>query len=404
MPELLHDLVADYTLRTVALGSAALGLVAGALGAFAVLRQQSLLGDAVSHAALPGIVLAFMITGTKAPLVLVLGAAIAGWVASLLIMLVVRTTRLKTDTALGLMLSVFFGLGMLLMSVIQRSAGAGQAGLETFLFGQAAALVGDDLVTMAVLGGVVLVVLAGLWKEFKLLSFDAAFAGALGLPVRVLDVALTTLLVIAIVIGLQTVGVVLMSALIVAPAAAARQWTDKLGRLVLLAGGFGALSGLVGAVISSSVPRLPTGPTIILVITAITVLSLLAAPRRGVLAAWWRRWQQRRELQTDRVLADLYRLAAQHDEPARAAHQVDVLQTMSPRAGVRRSLAQLAGRGLAVEQDDGQWRLTRQGVGAGREVVDRGGPDGRDPAGRDRGDSDGGDSDGDHRPDPGGAR
>ncbi len=154
--DILTELFTDYTLRTVALGSAALGLVAGALGAFAVLRRQSLLGDAVSHAALPGIVLAFLLTGSKAPLVLVLGAALAGWVASLLVMLIVRTTRIKTDTALGLVLSVFFGLGLVLLSVVQRSAGAGQAGLEKFLFGQAATLVGDDLVTMAVLGGLVL--------------------------------------------------------------------------------------------------------------------------------------------------------------------------------------------------------------------------------------------------------
>ncbi|MEZ4389011.1 MAG: iron chelate uptake ABC transporter family permease subunit [Candidatus Krumholzibacteriia bacterium] len=368
----LVDLVTDHTLRTVALGSAALGLVAGALGAFAVLRRQSLLGDAVSHAALPGIVLAFLLTGSKAPLVLVLGAALAGWAASLLVMLVVRTTRIKTDTALGLVLSVFFGGGMVLMSVVQRSAGAGQAGLEKFLFGQAAAMMSRDLVTMAILGGLVLVALTMLWKEFKLLSFDPSFAGAMGMPVRVLDVVLTTLLVIAIVIGLQTVGVVLMSALIVAPAAAARQWTDRLGHLVLLAGLFGAVGGLVGAVISSVVPRLPTGPTIILVITALTVLSLLLAPRRGLLIAELRRWRQRRALQIDRVLADLYRLAAQHPEPALAPHDADVLRAMSPRAGVRRSLGELDARGLVTRESDGRWRLTAAGLARGRQLAEGG--------------------------------
>jgi manganese/zinc/iron transport system permease protein len=373
LTDILVDLVTDHTLRTVALGSAALGLVAGMLGAFAVLRRQSLLGDAVSHAALPGIVVAFLLTGSKAPLVLVLGAAVAGWVASLLVMLVVRTTRIKTDTALGLMLSVFFGGGMVLLSVAQRSAGAGQAGLESFLFGQAAAMMRADVVTMAVVGAVVLAVLALLWKEFKLLSFDPAFAGALGLPVRLLDVALTTLLVVAIVIGLQTVGVVLMSAMIVAPAAAARQWTDRLGSLVLLAGLFGAASGLIGAVISSLVSRLPTGPTIILVVTTITVLSLLLAPRRGLLIAEARRWRQRRRLEVDRVLADLYRLAAQHPEPALAPHAAEVLRAMSPRAGVSRSLDQLDQRGLVSREPDGRWRLTPEGLDRGRELVEGGG-------------------------------
>jgi len=366
---LLSDLFTDYTLRTVALGSAALGLVAGALGAFAVLRRQSLLGDAVSHAALPGIVLAFMITGAKTPLVLVTGAALAGWAASLLVMLVVRTSRIKLDTALGLVLSTFFGLGLLLLSVVQHGAGAGQAGLDRFLFGQAATLVGDDLRTMSALGALVLVVLTLMWKEFKLLSFDPAFAGSLGFPVRRLDVLLTTLLVIAIVIGLQTVGVVLMSAMIVAPAAAARQWTDRLGRLVALSGAFGAISGLCGAVLSSLVPRLPTGPTIILVVTTVTLLSLLLAPRRGVLAARLRAARQRRRVRIESVLADLYRLAAQHREPAAAPHDIDALRTMSPDAGVRAGLKQLAAQDLAVADPDGRWRLTEAGLARGRELV-----------------------------------
>lgn len=366
----LLEFFTDYTLRTVALGSAALGLTAGALGAFAVLRRQSLLGDAVSHAALPGIVLAFMLTGLKTPLVLVVGAALAGWAASLLVMLVVRTTRIKMDTALGLVLSTFFGLGLVLLSVIQRSAGAGMAGLDRFLFGQAATLVGEDLVTMAGLGAAVLATLVVLWKEFKLLSFDPAFAGALGLPVRGLNVALTTLLVVATVTGLQTVGVVLMSAMIVAPAAAARQWTDRLDRLVLLAGLFGAVSGLLGAVISSLVPRLPTGPTIILTITAITLVSLLLAPERGVLSSWLRTLRQRRRVATDGVLANLYRLAAQHTEPAAAPHETAALRAMNRGPGVTRGLNRLQDEGLVAADPDGRWRLTEAGLTRGRQLVE----------------------------------
>jgi len=366
----LLEFFTDYTLRTVAGGSALLGLVAGALGAFAVLRRQSLLGDAVSHAALPGIVLAFMITGSKTPLVLVLGAALSGWAASLLVMLVVRSTRIKMDTALGLMLSTFFGLGMVLLSLIQRSAGAGMAGLDRFLFGQAATLVGEDLITMAGLGIGVLFVLVLLWKEFKLLSFDPAFAGALGFPVRTLNIMLTTLLVIAVVTGLQTVGVVLMSAMIVAPAAAARQWTDRLGVLVVLAGLFGAISGFVGAVLSSLVPRLPTGPTIILTITAITLASLLFAPDRGIIATRLRAGRQRQRVESDSILADLYRLAAQHDVPAAAPHEIDVLRAMSSGAEVTNGLAQLATQGLATADPDGRWRLTEPGVDRGRLLVE----------------------------------
>jgi len=280
----------------------------------------------------------------------------------------VRRSRIKTDTALGLVLSTFFGLGMLLLSLVQHRSGAGQAGLDRFLFGQAATLVGDDLVTMSLLGLLVLTVLALLWKEFKLLSFDPAFAGSLGLPVRALDVTLTSLLVLAIVIGLQTVGVVLMSAMIVAPAAAARQWTDRLGPLVLLSGFFGALSGLAGAMISSGAARTPTGPTIILVITAITILSLLLAPRRGLLAEALRRRSQRRQVRAETVLMDLYHLVSHHEDPLQAPHAVEALRTMRDRAGVRAGLAQLAERGLAAAEPDGNWKLTEAGLARGREI------------------------------------
>lgn len=288
MLDLLHELVTNYTLRTVALGAATLGIVGGGLGTFAVLRGESLLGDAISHAALPGIALAFLLTGSKAPLVLMLGAAVAGVLATLLILGVTRSTRVKYDSALALMLAVFFGMGLVLLTYIQRHAGASQAGLDAFLFGQAAALIERDVVTMAGLGGAALVVLILFWKEFKLLAFDPAFGRSLGLPTTSLDFLLTTLLVVAIVIGLQTVGVVLMSAVLIAPAAAARQWTDRLGVMMLVAAAFGAGSGVGGAVLSASVPNLPTGPTIVLCMGVVVTVSLLGAPNRGLLWRWWR--------------------------------------------------------------------------------------------------------------------
>src|SRR5262249_13642300 len=146
----------NYTLRTVALGAGTLGVVSGALGAFAVLRKQSLLGDAISHAALPGIALAFLCTGSKTPLVLMCGAALAGWIATLVVMSIVRTTRIKYDSALGLVLSVFFGLGLLLLTYIQKRSDARQAGLEKYLFGQAATLLEEDVHAMVWLGAAAL--------------------------------------------------------------------------------------------------------------------------------------------------------------------------------------------------------------------------------------------------------
>ena len=365
--EFLGDLFGNYTLRTVGLGAAFLGIVNGVLGSFAVLRKQSLLGDAISHAALPGIALAFLLTGSKATIVLLLGAAAAGWVGTLLVMNIVKNTRVKYDSALGLVLSVFFGFGLVLLTYIQRMPVASQAGLDTFLFGQAATLLARDVATIGILGSVVLLIVLAVWKEFKLLCFDPDFALSLGFPIRWLDVLLITLLVTSIVIGLQTVGVVLMSAMVVAPAAAARQWTDRLGAMVAISAFFGALAGAGGALVSSLTARLPAGPTIVLCLTAIVLVSLLAAPNRGVVWKWARERVNRNLLQTEAVLADLYVLAMRHEDLGHG-HPISVLRTMSiGHGGVDRSLGVLREKGLVRVTADGTWSLTPSGLSeAGR--------------------------------------
>lgn len=284
--DFLNELLTNYTLRTVAFGAMALGIISGVLGCFAVLRQQALLGDAMSHAALPGVVLAFMLTGSRAPLVLILGAAIAGWLGALTVLSIVRLSRIKEDSAFGIVLSVFFAFGMLLLTMLQRGGQAGQAGLDNYLFGQAAALISSDVILILVLGTIVLGLVLLFWKEFKLLSFDPEYAASLGYPVRTLDILLTSLIVLAIVIGLQLVGVVLMSAMLVAPAVAARQWASRLSLMTLLAGGFGGLAGVLGAVISATGRGLATGPVIVVCMSVIVIISLLIAPGRGLLWVW----------------------------------------------------------------------------------------------------------------------
>ncbi|MEL6770881.1 MAG: metal ABC transporter permease [Bacteroidota bacterium] len=365
------DLFLDYTLRTVALGAATLGLVSGSLGTFAVLRGQSLLGDAISHAALPGVVLAFLLTGSKAPLVLVLGAAFAGWIGTLAILHVTDHSRVPFDAALGLLLSVFFGAGLVGLTYLQGSGTGAQAGLDKFLFGQAAALVGRDVAVMAALGGGALLVMLAFWKELKLLLFDEDFGAALGLPMQRLDVLLTGLLVIAIVIGLQTVGVVLMSAMLIAPAAAARQWTDKFGQVVFLAAVFGALSGVSGALLSATAARLPTGPTIVLCASLVVVMSLLMAPGRGLVATWLRTRKNRRDLRETGVLEDLYTLAQRHGDP-HYPHPIGTLRTMTHRPeSIGPSLEHLQARGWVVPTGDA-WALTTAGLDAAERLSGRG--------------------------------
>ncbi len=371
--EFIYDLLFDYTLRTVALGSAILGMVSGALGTYAVLRKQSLLGDAISHAALPGVVVAFLLFRSKAPLILMLGALLSGWLGTLFIMYIIRFTKIKEDSAMGLVLSVFFGFGLMLLTYTQRIPDARQAGLDRFLFGQAAALLQNDIITMAVIGAISLTIMILFWKEFKLLSFDPEFGSSLGFPIRLLDLILTSLIVVAIVIGLQTVGVVLMSAMIVAPAAAARQWTNRMHIMVIVSAFFGAVAGISGTIISSLAARIATGPIIVLSMTVIVVLSLLFAPNRGITWRWVKRYKNRRELKLDSVLLDLYILAEQHGDHTHS-HSQKVIRSMHPDdRGTIRSLQELQKEGLAVKKGKDHWSLSESGWERAQKIAhDRG--------------------------------
>src|SRR5690606_32355654 len=357
----------DYTIRNVALGAFVLGIVSGTLSAFAVLRKQSLLGDAMSHAALPGIVIAFLLTGVRSLPVLLLGAIIAGWLGTLFMLLITSQTRIKQDAAQGVVLAVFFGFGMALLSWVLRQNNAQHAGLDSFLFGKAAATVADDVRVMALIGAGVLALVALFWKEFKLISFDPGYAATIGLPVGRLDVLLTTLIVVVVVVGLQMVGVVLMSAMLVAPGVAARQWTNRLGVMVILSAIFGAVAGVGGALISSFEAGLPTGPVIVLLISGIVVLSLLFASERGIVWEWVRRYRNARRLREAAVLEALYRMAMQHGDPY-YPHSVASLRAGVVGQGVRYTLTHLAQKGL-VEQRDGGWALTSEGVAALRQLV-----------------------------------
>jgi manganese/zinc/iron transport system permease protein len=353
------EIFTDYTLRTVALGAGAIGIVSGSLGSFAVLRRQSLLGDTISHAALPGIVLAFVLTGSKATLSLTLGAALAGFAATLCVMAIVRSTRVKIDAALAIVLSVFFGVGLLLLTWVQSRPDARQAGLDRYLFGQASTLVQRDVVTIALIGGVALAVAFAFWKDLKVLAFDPDFGSTLGLRMRALDVVVTGLLVVAVVIGLQAVGVVLMTAMVVAPAAAARQWTDRLGVMVVLAGAIGAAAGVSGAVLSAQAARLPAGPTIVVCLSVLVVLSLLFAPRRGLVSARLRERGRAGRLRMSAVLESLEALAAEHGGIAHGHSAAVIRLAGGPR--VETTLAELEERGWARRLGEDSWALTDAG-------------------------------------------
>jgi manganese/zinc/iron transport system permease protein len=364
--------LSDYTVRSVALGAGLVGLVAGALGCFALLRRQSLLGDTLSHAALPGIALGFLLSGTRALTPILAGALLSGALAALLVLLLTRATRLKDDAALGISLSLFFAVGTVLLTYAQRHADAAQAGLDAFLFGQAAAVLPSDLTLIGGVGLVALLALALLWKEFKAVTFDPDFARSLGLPVLATEVALTVLIAVAVVIGLQLVGVILMVALVVAPAAAARQWTRRLETMVVLAALFGAASGVVGALASASVRGLATGPVIVLAATGIVAASLLFAPGRGLLWGLAHAQARRRTLGSHRVLVDLLRLGQDHRDPAYASEQGMLDTYFGGRTGD--VLRRLRRRGLVervdhMPEEGAHWVLTPAGQAQARELL-----------------------------------
>lgn len=347
----------DYTLRTITLGTAILGAVCGMLGSFAVLRKQSLLGDAISHAALPGIAIAFLITGAKDTNTLLLGALVSGLIGTFWIKGITSKTHLKSDTALGLILSLFFGFGMLLLTFIQKQPNANQAGLDKYLFGQAATLVESDVWLMASVTGLCLFVILLFWKEFKMLLFDPDYTKTLGFNTRIIDILITSFIVLAIVLGLQTVGVVLMSAMLLAPAAAARQWTNSLSTMVILACMFGALSGVFGTAISASQNNLSTGPVIVLVASVFVLFSFIFSPSRGLLFRQLRFRKNRRDLEQHKTLAFMYHIAKTHDNISHP-HTIKILNNFQ---GFTRGTLQKLVKKNYVKLEGNMWSLTDEG-------------------------------------------
>ena len=365
--EYIKLVFSDYTLRTITLGTAVLGAVTGMLGSFAVLRKQSLLGDAISHAALPGIAIAFLITGSKDTNVLLIGALISGLLGTFWIRGITSKTHLKSDTALGLILSVFFGFGMLLLTFIQKQPNANQAGLDKYLFGQAATLVESDVWLMSIVTGLCLVVLLVFWKEFKILLFDKDYAHTLGFNTKFIDILITSFIVLAIVLGLQTVGVVLMSAMLLAPAAAARQWTNSLSTMVFLAAVLGASAGVFGTAISSTQNNLSTGPVIVLVASIFVLFSFIFSPKRGLLFRQIRLINNRNDLELQKTLTFMYHIVEDHEDVSRP-HAIKMLNNFQGYS--RKSLKQLVSKNYVTLQGN-MWSLTHQGVDAAKNMYNQ---------------------------------
>lgn len=313
----------SYTTQMVLLGTALLGLASGIAGTFAVLRKESLIGDGLSHAALPGVVIAFLLTGIKDIEVLIAGAALSSITAAWLITITVENSKIKFDGALATILSAFFGLGMVLLTYVQSLNNAGQAGLSKFIFGQAATILARDVYITSAAALIIIVLTALFWKELKLISFDVEYAKTLQIPVTFTLILYRSLLIMTIIIGIQSVGAILISSLLIAPAVGARQWTNKLGTMCILAGFFGMISAIGGTIWSTSLPKLPTGPAIIVILSILVLLSLIFAPNRGML------WQFRKNRQSKHALL----LETTRDSKSKAQQSIYVAEDAQPRIG-----------------------------------------------------------------------
>lgn len=367
----LWEMLLAHNTRVVLTGVSLLGVASGIIGVFMLLRRRSLMADATSHATLPGIALAFLLQpffGFSARFLpgLLLGALLTGLLGMLCIQAIQRVGRIREDAAMGMVLSVFYGFGICLLGIILRMEQGSSAGLKGFIFGKTASMITSDarLIAWAALIITLLVILN--YKEFKLLCFDEGFAGSQGWPVRLLDGLMMSAVVAVTVIGLQAVGLILMIALLVVPPAAARFWTDRLSRLLLLSGAFGGLGALLGGWISVTAADAPAGAVIVLAQGAFFVVSLLIGRRRGLLQKVLRHQTLRWSVRRQHVLRTFYEAFETQTLPsdktrARLSFQTLLTARSWTRFRLTLMLLRMKWQGLVYRHPDGSWGLTRDG-------------------------------------------
>lgn len=365
---ILPDDLFRWNTLVVLTGTTCFGAAAGVVGCFAYLRKRAMMGDALSHATLPGVAAAFVITASKGLGVLMVGAITTGVLGVLCVIAIRRYSRIKEDAAIGIVLSVFFGAGAVLLGVA-RSVQGDVSGLNTFIYGKAAGMLESDarliaVTTLVVIGGTIL-----LYKEFRAVCFDYDYAAAQGWPVLAIDLLMMGLIVLTTVIGLQAVGMLLVVAMLIIPAAAARFWTDSLAKMVALAGIFGAASGTMGSLISAGYSDMPTGAIIVICAGGIFAVSMIASPRRGVLASVLRNWMLRRKIAHQHLLRSLVEHEEQFGEGVRMGLS-DLLRcrSWSP-AELKRVLARDASRNVVTTDPAGMVGLTAGGRAEARRVL-----------------------------------
>lgn len=346
--------LSDPALRLSLIGAILLGLNCGMLGSFVVVRRMALVGDTLSHAVLPGVALGFLYSMTKDPLVILVGATVVGGLAMLVVSWIMNTTRLKQDAALGLVLSSFYAVGICLFTIIQRLPTGAKSGLDKFMFGQASALNGADAMLIAITTAVSLAFVALFYPGLQVLSFHRGFGETLGLPMRFLHHALMLLTSFAIVVAMQAVGVVLVSAMLIIPPATAYLLTDRLHRMMILAAVIGVATASLGAFLSFLGSNLPTGPLMVLAGTMFFSIAFFFAPRHGWLVRMWRLRRKRQRTERENTLKAMHRVLENRgfkDEAVSLLELANVLR--EPLDEARARVQRIAHAGLATINDGG---------------------------------------------------
>lgn len=339
------------------------------VGCFTFLRKRALLGDTIAHASLPGVCIGFIISGTKHPVYITLGAFSTGLLSAYLVDYIVNKSKLKSDVALGIVLSIGFSVGILLLTSIQHSNNAAQSGLDGFIFGKVASLLQSDVMIMAGIAIAVIVITILFMKEFVLISFDPSFAKSIGLPYEKIEFLLTAITVLTIVIGIQTIGVVLMAALLITPSAIARFWTDRLSKMIFIAIVASIFCGIMGAYLSSQIPNLPTGPSIVMFLSIVALLSFVFSPNKGIVYKYLLKAKNNQKILEENILKTIYQLGEANKRFDAYFTKKDILEKkIFQNFQLNKGLKQLKNKGYLIQSDE-SWKLSKEGKIKGQRIT-----------------------------------
>lgn len=356
----------DPSITWVVLGITLLGIGSAYVGTFSFLDKKALLGDAISHAVLPGICLGFILAGEKNPVYIVTGAFLSGALATFLSSWLKKNTKLSEDTIIATILSVFFGIGIVMLTALQKSGNPEIAGLNSFIFGNAIGISETDLMIYGGLSLTIIAALTLLLKEFRLMVFDPNYGKAIGFPMEAIRFLFNVLMILAVVIGIQAIGVVLMAALLITPGAAARFWTDRLNPLLILAACFSIVSGILGTYISFVLPQMPTGPWVVVFLSLIALLSFMFSPKSGIVLRYFSRKSYLRKTHRDHLMKALYK-AKEENKNGLTIEEIYELYPYQ-KAQIDKSIKDLLQEGF-ITKNQSLVKLTTQGISDAMRIV-----------------------------------